>query len=76
MELGILIPENGKFTVDKQIAAKHLGKEELRLEALPIDQRSAIKFVPIQLDEQFMWLDRLGSARFGRVNGNPGIYLE
>ena len=90
-DLGICIPMDGGFGMDKKIPAKRLGQGELSFMLLPKDapvqteeqQKETVQqeaqeemlFVPVTEEEPFEHLDRLEDAVLAEQDGQTGILI-
>lgn len=74
--LGVLMPQNGGFLLDKKIPAKRLGQgiPEFRLTAHQ-EQASRI-FVPVYPDEPFSYIHKLEDAFLEQRDGKQGIMIQ
>lgn len=74
LDIGILVPTDGGFGLDKRVAAKSLpdGKPEFYIQTAR--ERNG-KFVPVRPEEAFSFLSRLSEAKFGRRGGEVGVLL-
>ena len=74
-ELGVLVPVDGGFGLDKRIPAKRLGEgvPEFRL----YTKRDAVegRFVPIIPEEPFSYIAKLKSAYLVQRDGQAGILI-
>ena len=73
VDLGILVPENGEFVLDKTIPKKRLGEGTpvFRIAAKHDTTRS--EWVPISPEEPFTYLNRLKSAYLVKKEGRLGV---
>ena len=74
--LGVLVPMEEGFGVDKRIPVKHLGEGEMEFLLLPKSDRIGGMFIPIRPEEPFAYIARLQDAFFARRNGQAGVVLN
>jgi hypothetical protein len=75
-DLGILVPQNGGFCLQKRIPAKLLTGGELSFLAVPKHKPLAGKFVPLSPETPFPYLTKLENAYLARQNGQTGIVIQ
>ena len=75
-DLGILVPQNGAFCLQKRIPAKLLTSGELSFLAVPKHKPLAGKFVPLSPETPFQYLTKLENAYLARQNGQIGILIR
>ncbi len=75
-DLGLLVPENGWFTLTKRIPMRFLECGEPVFSALPARGEIGGKFVPISADEPFRYLSRLENAYLSRRGQVQGIVIS
>lgn len=75
INLGILSPYNGRFVLDKKIAVNRIGYGEISLRALPVNQKSSVKFIPLNSNAPFQYIEQLYTAKFGFDDDIAGIYI-
>lgn len=75
MDLGVCVPEDNLFVMNKRVQSKLLGEGDLQfhLEIWRNDQYTT--FVPIDPQKSFDYLDRLPDARFEKKDGVWGLIL-
>ena len=86
--MGICVPVDGMFGVDKKIPSKRLGSDNLSFVLLPKDapvQEEEIQeeepqdedemFIPVTEEEPFEFLDRLQNAHLAEQEGQTGIVI-
>lgn len=76
LDLGILVPVDGGFGLEKRIPVKNLPAGEPEFMVAPQDCGRLPEFIPVRIGEPFAYLDRLREARFALRNGEPGILLD
>ncbi len=59
--LGVLVPDNGVFTLKTRIPTKKLGSGPIRIEAIAKENLEG-KFIPLSPEEPFRYLKRLEDA--------------
>ncbi len=75
-DLGLLVPENGWFTLTKRVPIRFLEGAELKFDALPARGELNGKFVPISAEEPFRYLSRLENAYLARRGKLQGIVIS
>ena len=75
-DLGVLVPENDVFILEKRVPAKYFGTDDLRFSAVPHSKSMKGVFIPVYPDEPFAYLARLRKAYMKKQNGITGIVLE
>ena len=73
--LGVLVPENGSFTLRTRVPVKRLGEGRLRFEVTPKHPQLRGKFVPLSPEEPFRYLQRLENAYLKIQNGQVGVVI-
>ena len=73
--LGILVPEGGKFVLNTKVAASKLGAGVPEFRVLPRRPELQGKFIPLRPEEPFQYLHRLEHAFLARQNGELGIVI-
>ena len=73
--LGILVPEGGKFVLNTKVAASTLGAGVPEFRVLPRRPEIKGKFIPLRPEEPFAYLHRLEDAFLARQNGELGIVI-
>ena len=74
--LGVLVPMEEGFGVDKRIPVKHLGEGEMEFFLMPKHDKIRGTFIPISPEEPFAYIARLKDAFLARQNGQVGILLN
>ena len=74
--LGVLVPMEEGFGVDKRIPVKHLGEGEMEFFLMPKHDKIRETFIPIYPEEPFAYIARLKDAFLARQNGQVGILLK
>lgn len=74
--LGVVVPLEQGFGLEKKLPCKHFGKGEPEFLLLPRHERSAGTFVPIYPEEPFAYIRKLKDAYFERRYGQAGIVLK
>ena len=75
-KLGILVPENGNFTLNTKIPVKRIGAGELSFQLIPNDETFSKSFIPIYPEEPFAYISRLKESFLTLRDGQPGINVE
>ena len=73
--LGILVPEGGKFVLNTKVAASKLGSGTPEFICQPRRPELQGKFIPLRPEEPFQYLHRLEDAFLARQNGELGIVI-
>ncbi len=73
--LGVPIPENGEFVLEKRLPVSKFQGDSLRIRVVPRHPALEGKFVPIRPEEPFAYLSRLKNAYLQRRNGETGIVI-
>ena len=71
--LGILVPENGRFACNTRIPVKRLGEGELRFRVLPKHGDLGENWVPLAPEEPFRYISRLKEAYLIKQKGQPAV---
>ena len=74
-ELGILVPMEGAFGLDKRIPVKRLGEGMPEFRLYTGHNAADGTFVPIMPEEPFAYIARVKDAYLVRRNGQVGILL-
>lgn len=74
-DLGICVPMDGDFGLDKKIPCKRFGTGTPEFSLLPKYPDMAGKFVPVYPDEPFAYMTRLKDAYLQIRDGQPGIVI-
>lgn len=74
-DLGVLVPEGGRFVLRTRLPVKRLGEGTLCFEAVPKRPKPVGKFIPLSPEEPFRYLQRLENAYLQVRNGQPGIVI-
>lgn len=75
-DLGILVPQNGAFCLQRRIPAKLLTGSKLSFLAVPKHKPLEGKFVPLSPETPFPYLARLENAYLTHQKGQIGIVLR
>ena len=75
VDLGICVPMDGLFCVDKKVPCKQLGEGKPEFFLTPRPQ-SGGKFVPVYPEEPFAYMSKLKDAFLEIRNGQMGIVLR
>ena len=74
--LGVLIPMDGQFGLEKKIPAKRLGQGTPEFQILFKQEKPEGKFVPIYPEEPFAYMTKLKDAFLAVQAGQVGIVLK
>lgn len=75
VDLGIVVPADGQFGLDKRLPVKQFPEEDYRFEVQPHRKKLEGKFVPIYPEEPFAYLSKLEDAHMEIREDQPGIVL-
>lgn len=73
--LGILAPENGRFTLVKKIPAKRLIDSEVSFCVVKRSKQDVYDFISVYEGSPFVYIDRLQDAFLSRKDGAVGICI-
>jgi len=74
-KLGILVPENGRFTLVKKIPAKRFVDSEISFCVVKRGEQDACDYFPVFEGSPFVYIDRLHDAVLSRKDGTVGICI-
>ena len=74
--LGVLIPRDGMFRLEKRIPVKRLGAGMPQFRILPKEGLPDGKFVPIYPEEPFAYMSKLKDAFLAVRNGQAGVVIR
>lgn len=74
--IGVLIPSDENFVLDKKIPAKIFGEGTPNFYLAPRHDTVNGKFIPIYPEEPFAYIARLKDAFLATKNGRPGAVLK
>ena len=74
-DLGVCVPIDGDFGMDKKIPCNHFGAEKPEFLLLPKYPDAQGKFVPVYPDEPFAYMSRLKDAFLEVREGLPGVLI-
>ena len=74
--LGVLVPEEDGFQLDRRIPAKHLGSDGLKFVLSAGGQNRDGKLIPVSPEEPFAYIDRLKNAFLETENGKMQIQIQ
>lgn len=72
-DLGILIPMDGAFGLEKRIPVKRLGEGNPEFFLMGKESEKREKFVPVYPEEPFSYMSRLKDAYLARREGQLGL---
>lgn len=75
LDLGVFVPMDGKFGVEKKIPVKRLGTEPLLFWIQTKQDKPEGKFVPIYPEEPFAYMTKLKDAFLAHQAGQVGIVI-
>ena len=74
--LGVLVPMEGMFGLDKKLPVRRFGTEIPQFQVLTNYRKTGEKFVPIYPEEPFAYMTRLKDAFLATRDGQVGIVLK
>ena len=74
--LGVLVPKDGSFVLEKKLPVKRIGEGEMVFSLLPKQEAFTGTFVPIHPEEPFAYISRLKESFLVLKNGQPGIIIN
>lgn len=74
--LGVFVPVDGQFGIEKKIPAKRLGEGTPEFRILPKHETVEGKFVPIYPEEPFAYMAKLEGAFLATQAGQVGIVIR
>ena len=74
--LGVLIPDEDGIYLERNIPVKRIGDGSFRFSVSSGRDKAAEKFIPIQPEEPFAYIDRLKTAFLKTENGKVGIIIQ
>ncbi len=75
-DLGVCVPMDGQFGVEKKIPCKRLGSGIPEFRLLPKHQKMHGKFVPVYPEEPFSYMARLKDVFLEIRDGQVGVVLR
>ena len=75
VDLGVCIPMEGQFGVDRKLPCKHFGEGPPSFLLLPKHQCPRGKFVPVYPEEPFAYMSKLKDAFLEIRDGQAGIVI-
>ena len=76
MDLGILVPVENGFGLDRRLPLRSLPDESYPEFCIRLPERPLVgKFIPIKEGEAFCALSRLADARFGKKDAAVGVFF-
>ena len=74
--LGVVVPMDDGFGLDKKIPCKRLGQGNPEFFLLPKRETAVGTFVPLSPEEPFQYIRRLKTAYFERRYGQAGVVFR
>lgn len=74
--LGVLVPMEGRFGLEKKLPAKCLGQGNPEFRLVTRQEQSTGTFVPIYPDEPFAYIHQLENAFLDRRDGQLGVVIQ
>lgn len=75
-DLGIFVPMDGQFGIEKKIPAKRLGEGTPEFTIRPKGEKLEGKFIPIYPEEPFSYMSKLKDAFLATQAGQIGIVIK
>lgn len=76
VNIGICVPKNGGFGLEKSVPVKMLGKQQFVLRAVPNHLDTGGKFIPLRPEEPFAYIQRLQNSHLEKRGDTVGIVLD
>jgi len=76
VNLGVCVPKDNAFILEKRIPAKALGDGQITLYAQPRHAPMDENFVPIRAEEPFEYIEKLQKSYLCRRGETVGVVLE
>lgn len=76
LDLGILVPVDGGFGLDRKLPLKNLPSGEPAFLISRQQHMEDGKFIPVHSDKPFEYLSKIANMRFCRRNGEAGVLLK
>lgn len=74
--LGILVPSEGSFTLQKKLPVKRIGEGDMSFHLASVQDSASTAFIPICPEEPFAYLERLKEAYLERRYGQIGARIH
>lgn len=74
--VGVLVPMEGRFGIEKQIPVKRLGEGKPEFQLVTRQERQTGSFVPIYPEEPFEYIHKLENAFLVHQAGQLGIVIR
>lgn len=75
VDLGLCVPCQGGFGLEKRVPVKKLGSGVIRIRAVPRIKEADNMFIPLDQEAPFPYLDRLNEANLQIRDGITGIVI-
>lgn len=75
VELGVLVPTNGKYCINKKLPVKRFKGDILRFFLFSENSTDEKRFIPVDPQCTFDAIAQLESARFGAKEGKYGLFF-
>lgn len=75
VDLGVLIPVGSGFGLDRKLSARNMPAGEPQFSVKVLHRQSDGRFIPVRESDSFAFLSALEKARFGKQNGEVGVFL-
>lgn len=75
-DLGVCVPMDGCFGVEKRVPCKKLGEGKPEFQLLPKHEGMRGRFVPVYPEEPFAYMTKLKDAFLATQNGQVGIVIS
>ena len=76
LDLGVCIPVDGQFGLEKRIPCKYLAEGTPEFRLMPKYQRQQERFVPVYPEEPFSYMAKLKDAFLEIRDGRMGIIIK
>ena len=76
MDLGVCVPLDGQFGLEKRIPCKQLAEGAPEFRLLPKYQRTDRRFVPVYPEEPFAYMAKLKDAFLEIRDGQMGVLIK
>lgn len=76
VDLGICVPYDNSFGLEKRIPVKKLGIGEIRIKAVPKHEKTGDSFIPLRPEEPFSYLSQLERAYLAVQGGVTGVVIK
>lgn len=74
--LGILVPQESSFVLDKKIPVKKIGEGKMSFRLTSTQEHLTGTFIPIRPEEPFAYIARIKESFLILKDGQPGICID